>query len=73
MRTGRGVRLIRLRTPFCFVNDTRRFAAQGGPLTYKLTNLNIRTLASFTGMLQNMDSSTGLMLDRIFPRHHYKR
>lgn len=56
-----------------YVDRTRRFAAQGGPLTYKLTNLNIRTLASFTGMLQNMDSSTGLMLDRIFPRHHYKR
>jgi hypothetical protein len=55
-----------------YVDRTRRFAAPGGPLAYKLTNLNIRTLTSFTRMLQNMDSPTGLMLDPIFPQHFYE-
>jgi hypothetical protein len=55
-----------------YVDRVKRFTAQDGGLSYKLNNLNIHTLTSFSAMLRNLDSPTGLMLDRIFARHHYE-
>jgi len=55
-----------------YADRVKRFAAQGGALTYKLSNLNIHTLTSFSTLLRNLNSPTGLMLDRIFARHHYE-
>jgi hypothetical protein len=55
-----------------YADGVKRFAAQDGALTYKLSNLNIHTLTSFSTLLRNLDSPTGLMLERIFARHHYE-
>lgn len=55
-----------------YADRVKRFAAQDAALTYKLNNLNIYTVTSFSTLLRNLDSPTGLMLERIFARHHYE-
>lgn len=55
-----------------FVDRTKRFGAGYSVLNYRFRNLNIYTLTSFSGVLRNLNSATGRMLDQIFAQHHYE-